>query len=112
MLLLFKAPLMFDRPPKERHIRSGSVGQVNTSCDSHENDAWTRCTGQENAIKLASLWQKHLGDPSWHPVKVITVDGQIKEIINEEEEKIRSLKDGFDEDVYNTIVTALNELNV
>nr|GEV81158.1 putative domain XH, zinc finger-XS domain protein [Tanacetum cinerariifolium] len=66
----------------------------------------------ENAIKLASLWQKHLGNPSWHPFKVVTVDGQIKEIIDEEDEKIRSLKNGFDEDVYNAVVTALNELNV
>ncbi|PWA61112.1 domain XH [Artemisia annua] len=66
---------------------------------------------EENAIKLASLWQKHLEDPSWHPFKVITVDGQIKGIIDEEDEKIRSLKDGFDEDVYNTVVTALNELS-
>ena len=33
---------------------------------------------EENAIKLASLWQKHLGDPNWHPFKVITVDGQTK----------------------------------
>ncbi|GJY92765.1 putative domain XH, zinc finger-XS domain protein [Tanacetum coccineum] len=66
----------------------------------------------ENAIKLASLWQKHLGNPSWHPFKVVTVDGQIKEIIDEEDEKIRSLKNGFDEDVYKAVVTALNELNV
>ncbi|GKD43054.1 factor of DNA methylation 4 [Tanacetum coccineum] len=33
------------------------------------------------------------------------------EIIDEEDERIRSLKNGFDEDVYNAVVTALNELN-
>lgn len=34
--------------------------------------------GAENAIKLASLWEKHLRDPSWHPFKVITVEGKVK----------------------------------
>ncbi|GJS83721.1 RNA-directed DNA polymerase, eukaryota [Tanacetum coccineum] len=71
------------------------------------------CSKQDakKAKKLASVWEKHLRDPSWHPFKVITVDGQSQEIINEEDEKIRSLKTEFDKDVYNAVVTALNELN-
>nr|GEV68578.1 hypothetical protein [Tanacetum cinerariifolium] len=71
------------------------------------------CSKQDakKAKKLASVWENHLGDPSWHPFKVITVDGQSQEIINEEDEKIRSLKTEFDKDVYNAVVTALNELN-
>lgn len=32
----------------------------------------------ENAIKLASLWEKRLRDPSWHPFKVITLGGNSK----------------------------------
>ncbi|PWA39737.1 putative domain XH, Zinc finger-XS domain protein [Artemisia annua] len=65
----------------------------------------------EKAMNLASLWEKHLRDPSWHPFKVIAVDGQSQEIINEEDEKIRSLKTEFDKDVYDAVITALNELN-
>nr|GFA36006.1 uncharacterized protein [Tanacetum cinerariifolium] len=36
------------------------------------------CSKQDakKAKKLASVWENHLGDPSWHPFKVITVDGQ------------------------------------
>ncbi|GJY97379.1 putative domain XH, zinc finger-XS domain protein [Tanacetum coccineum] len=37
---------------------------------------------------------------------------KIKFFCNTGDEKIRSLKNGFDEDVYNAVVTALNELNV
>ncbi|GKC23776.1 factor of DNA methylation 4-like protein [Tanacetum coccineum] len=59
----------------------------------------------------ASLWEKHLWDPSWYPFKVITVDGESQEITNEEDEKIRMLKTEFDKDVYNAVVTALNEQN-
>ncbi|XP_076900954.1 protein INVOLVED IN DE NOVO 2-like isoform X2 [Bidens hawaiensis] len=65
----------------------------------------------ENAIKLASLWEDHLRDPSWHPFKVITVGGSCKEIIDEEDEKIAKLKAECDNDVFNSVVAALNELN-
>lgn len=35
----------------------------------------------------------------------------IQEIIDQEDEKIASLKSEFDNDVFNTVVTALTELN-
>ncbi|KAI7755372.1 hypothetical protein M8C21_004312 [Ambrosia artemisiifolia] len=65
----------------------------------------------ENATRLASLWDDHLRDPSWHPFKVVTVGGNCKEIIDEEDEKIARLKAEFGSDVYDAVVTALNELN-
>nr|GEV22035.1 factor of DNA methylation 4-like [Tanacetum cinerariifolium] len=68
-------------------------------------------SSKQETIKLASLWESHLRDPNWHPFKVITVDGKSEEIINEEDEKIISLKREFDKDIYNAVVTALNELN-
>lgn len=40
----------------------------------------SRKAEEENVIKLVSLWEKHLRDPSWHPFKVITVDGNIQVI--------------------------------
>ncbi|KAK1420817.1 hypothetical protein QVD17_22697 [Tagetes erecta] len=67
--------------------------------------------GAENAIKLASLWENHLGDPSWHPFKVITVEGKVKEVLDEEDEKIASLKNECEKDIFDAVVTALNELN-
>ncbi|GJT37297.1 involved in de novo 2-like protein [Tanacetum coccineum] len=35
-------------------------------------------SGKNETIKMASLWESHLMDPSWHPFKVITVGGKIK----------------------------------
>ncbi|KAI3786987.1 hypothetical protein L1987_41116 [Smallanthus sonchifolius] len=67
--------------------------------------------GQERAIKLASLWEDHLRDPSWHPFKVVTIGGVSKEMIDEDDEKIANLKSEFDNDVFNAVVTSLNELN-
>ncbi|KAI3694629.1 hypothetical protein L1987_77597 [Smallanthus sonchifolius] len=67
--------------------------------------------GQEHAIKLASLWEDRLRDPSWHPFKVVTIGGVSKEMIDEDDEKIGELKSEFDNDVFNAVVTSLNELN-
>ncbi|XP_076898903.1 protein INVOLVED IN DE NOVO 2-like [Bidens hawaiensis] len=65
----------------------------------------------ENAIKVATVWEDHLRDPSWHPFKIITIGGNIMEILDEEDEKIVRLKNEFDKDVFDAVVTALNELN-
>ncbi|KAL8208607.1 hypothetical protein R6Q57_008019 [Mikania cordata] len=71
----------------------------------------SRKEGLEDAIKSASMWESYLRDPNWHPFKIITVGGTSKEIIDEEDDKIARLKDEFDDDVFNAVVTALNELN-
>ncbi|KAI7756820.1 hypothetical protein M8C21_007501 [Ambrosia artemisiifolia] len=63
------------------------------------------------ATKLVSLWEDHLRDSGWHPFKVITVGGKSKEILDEEDEKIASLKNECDKGVFDAVVTALNELN-
>ncbi|KAD3068239.1 hypothetical protein E3N88_36119 [Mikania micrantha] len=67
--------------------------------------------GHLDAIKLASFWENHLQDPGWNPFKVITLEGKSEEILDEEDEKITSLKDEYDKNVYDAVVTALKELN-
>ncbi|KAF5804530.1 putative XS domain-containing protein [Helianthus annuus] len=73
------------------------------------------CSNKREGLKygerVASVWENHLRDTSWHPFKVITVEGIRKEILDEEDEKIVSLKNEYDKDVYDAVVTALNELN-
>ncbi|KAJ0746172.1 hypothetical protein HanOQP8_Chr05g0174471 [Helianthus annuus] len=73
------------------------------------------CSNKREGLKygerVASVWENHLRDTSWHPFKVITVEGSRKEILDEEDEKIASLKNEYDKDVYDAVVTALNELN-
>ncbi|KAJ6311948.1 hypothetical protein OIU77_013657 [Salix suchowensis] len=67
---------------------------------------------EEKALELCSLWEDRLRDPSWHPFKVILdKEGNSKEIINEDDENLRSLKNEFGGGVYNAMVTALKEMN-
>ncbi|XP_057474899.1 protein INVOLVED IN DE NOVO 2-like [Actinidia eriantha] len=63
------------------------------------------------ATELCSLWDDYLRDPSWHPFKIIPVGEDHKEIIDEEDEKLKSLKDEFGNEVYDAMTTALLEMN-
>lgn len=64
------------------------------------------------AMELCSLYEAHVGDPSWFPFKVITdKEGKAKEILDEEDEKLKTLKDELGEEVFGAVATALMELN-
>lgn len=63
------------------------------------------------ATKLCSLWQEHLKNPEWHPFKVVEVNGNPQEILDEEDEKLRNLKQEWGVQIYAAVVTALKEMN-
>ncbi|XP_061340680.1 factor of DNA methylation 4-like [Gastrolobium bilobum] len=64
------------------------------------------------AVELCSRWEAYLRDPSWHPYKVLLDKaGNAKEILDEEDEKLRILKDEFGDEVFRAVATALTELN-
>ncbi|KAM7522187.1 hypothetical protein LguiA_012089 [Lonicera macranthoides] len=65
----------------------------------------------EKALELCSLWEDYLRDPSWHPFKVIVAGDHPKEIIDEEDEKIKSLKTEYGGEVYEAVTRALTEMN-
>ncbi|XP_023904334.1 factor of DNA methylation 4 [Quercus suber] len=66
----------------------------------------------QKAIELCSQWEDYLRDPSWHPFKIITdKEGNSKEEINEEDEKMKSLKNDGDDEVYEAVKVALMEMN-
>ncbi|XP_057433590.1 factor of DNA methylation 4-like [Lotus japonicus] len=65
------------------------------------------------AAEYCSQWGKYLRDPSWHPFKVVTdKEGKSEEILNEDDEKIRILKDEFGDEAYEAVTTAVKEINV
>lgn len=67
---------------------------------------------QLKAIEWCSKWDDCLKDPSWHPFKVETdKDGKSMEILDGEDEKLKSLKDEFGDEVHDAVATALKELN-
>ncbi|CAK9188252.1 unnamed protein product [Ilex paraguariensis] len=65
----------------------------------------------EKALELCSLWEDYLRDPSWHPFKVIMVGEKAEEFIDEEDVKLKSLKNAFGDEVYAAVTTALSEMN-
>lgn len=63
------------------------------------------------SLELCSLWEDYLKNPEWHPYKIIH-DGDItKEIIDEDDVKLKELRSEWGEEVYNAVVTALKEIN-
>jgi hypothetical protein len=65
----------------------------------------------KKAEELCSLWEEHLGDSAWHPIKVVEKDGIAKEELNEEDEKLQELRKELGEEVYAAVTQALKERN-
>lgn len=65
-----------------------------------------------NATELHSQWTDYLMDPKWHPFKEIKdKEGNYKEVIDEDDERLRDLKAELGDEVHDAVVTALKELN-
>ncbi|KAL5703518.1 hypothetical protein ACHQM5_022056 [Ranunculus cassubicifolius] len=67
--------------------------------------------GELESAKLCSLWRDYVRDPAWHPFRIINTDDGIKEIIDEEDEKLKGLKKEYKDEVYDAVVKALMEMN-
>ncbi|XP_047338047.1 factor of DNA methylation 1-like isoform X1 [Impatiens glandulifera] len=62
--------------------------------------------------ELCTLWQEKLRKPEWHPFKVIqTEDGNHEQIIDENDEELKTLREEWGNDVYEAVGTALKEMN-
>ncbi|CAL0315721.1 unnamed protein product [Lupinus luteus] len=66
---------------------------------------------EERASELCSLWEEYLKDPDWHPFKITMINGKHQEIIDDEDEKLKGLKNEMGEGVYKAVVAALREIN-
>ncbi|XP_047316231.1 protein INVOLVED IN DE NOVO 2 [Impatiens glandulifera] len=65
----------------------------------------------DRATELCSLWEEYLRDPEWHPFKVVIVNDKPQEMINEEDEKLKGVREELGEDVYLAVKAALAEIN-
>lgn len=73
-----------------------------------------KCSGgdwDEMSAKLCSYWEEEMKDPHWHPFKKITIKGRLEEIINEDDEKLKALRNERGDDVYKAVANALLEMN-
>ncbi|XP_051228303.1 factor of DNA methylation 2 [Lolium perenne] len=66
---------------------------------------------RNHAALLCARLQDDISNPLWHPFKVILVDGNEMEILNEGDEKLRALKQKHGGEVYDLVTKALRELN-
>ncbi|RHN60281.1 putative XS domain-containing protein [Medicago truncatula] len=64
---------------------------------------------KSKANEWCSKWDEYLSDPSWHPFKFVTDNS--KEILDGEDEKLKSLKDEVGDEAHDAVSTALKELN-
>ncbi|WZZ34214.1 hypothetical protein YC2023_017615 [Brassica napus] len=60
---------------------------------------------------LCSKWQNALNDSAWHPFKRVGTGENMKEVVDDEDEKLKSLREEWGEDVKNAVKTALEEMN-
>lgn len=73
-----------------------------------------RFTADEALLKASegcTLWQDNLKDPSWHPFRIVEINGKAEEVINEEDDKLKKLKQEWGDEVYKAVTVALLELN-
>ncbi|KAK1398580.1 Factor of DNA methylation 4 [Heracleum sosnowskyi] len=63
------------------------------------------------AMEFTSLLDTRIRDSNWYPFKVIMVGADSKRVINEEDDSIKVIKNEWGDEVYDTVVTALTELN-
>ncbi|KAG8656187.1 hypothetical protein MANES_04G103900v8 [Manihot esculenta] len=75
------------------------------------------CKAQLQATTQCSLWQENLKDQDWYPFKTIFISdcegniSKMEEVVDEEDEKLKILKEEWGCDVYMAVATALKELN-
>ncbi|XP_047327938.1 factor of DNA methylation 1-like [Impatiens glandulifera] len=64
------------------------------------------------ALELCSSWQENMKDPEWHPFRVImNAEGEHELSVNEDDEKLKSLKQELGVEVYEAVVVAMKEMN-
>ncbi|KAK2637489.1 hypothetical protein Ddye_032281 [Dipteronia dyeriana] len=66
---------------------------------------------EEMSARLCSSWEEYVKDPHWHPFKTIVYKGNLQEIIDDDEEKLKDLGNEYGEVVYEAVTNALLEMN-
>ncbi|XP_024014820.1 factor of DNA methylation 3 isoform X2 [Eutrema salsugineum] len=64
------------------------------------------------AVEVIQLWEEYLKDPDWHPFKRIKLETpETVEVIDEDDEKLRTLKNELGDDAHQAVANALMEIN-
>ncbi|KXG31891.2 hypothetical protein SORBI_3003G072801 [Sorghum bicolor] len=66
---------------------------------------------QGKAARLVSTWQEELKNASWNPFTAILLDGEEKDVVDEDDPKLRQLWTEYGDDTCNAVKNALRELH-
>ncbi|KAL9283986.1 putative XS domain-containing protein [Arabidopsis thaliana] len=98
---------------KQEKIRVKRMGQLNPApflpavMKKHKV---TQSKAENKAMKLCSVWEANIGDVQWTPFRVDESDGTPKRVVDENDEKLRTLKNQYGEEVYNEVVRTKLEI--
>ncbi|CAI8601396.1 unnamed protein product [Vicia faba] len=62
-------------------------------------------------VELCSMWQENVKNTAWHPFKNVQKNDTFVAVVDEEDEKLRNLKQEWGDEVYSAVETALKEVN-
>ncbi|KAK2378456.1 protein INVOLVED IN DE NOVO [Trifolium repens] len=99
------------KPPKPANIGTKRMGELDQQVFV---DACEKRYFEEDgtkAMELCSFWQENVKDPAWRPFKMIKVNDTHESVIDEEDEKLKKLKQEWGDEVYSAVVTAVKEVN-
>ncbi|KAL6848196.1 hypothetical protein ACP4OV_022324 [Aristida adscensionis] len=63
------------------------------------------------AVRLVASWQAEIKNTSWHPFTTILVDGEDKDVVDEDDPKLRQLSTEYGNNACNAVKVALRELH-
>eukprot|EP00252_Welwitschia_mirabilis_P013961 TRINITY_DN30962_c0_g1_i1.p1 TRINITY_DN30962_c0_g1~~TRINITY_DN30962_c0_g1_i1.p1 ORF type:complete len:176 (-),score=47.15 TRINITY_DN30962_c0_g1_i1:98-550(-) len=66
---------------------------------------------QMKCTELFTLWDTYLRDSSWYPFKVKSIGDNLENVVDENDEKLKELKESLGAEVCKTVITALTEIN-
>ncbi|XP_010417664.1 PREDICTED: factor of DNA methylation 5-like [Camelina sativa] len=65
----------------------------------------------EDQVTLCSEWQRNVKDSEWNPFKRVGSGEKIKEVVDEDDGRLKNLGEEWGEEVKKVVKTALEELN-